>query len=81
MDYKLLNGAKTMNNSPIEQANDIDLVGSVGAMRRAAIRARQIAAQTGTALIVWRDGKICREMVIGVPGTAYLTQVSRPDQE
>ena len=53
-----------MNNNPIEKAKDLDLAGSAEAMRRAAIRARQIAAQTGTALIVWRDGKIQREMVM-----------------
>jgi beta-lactamase class A len=52
-----------MNNSLIEQAKDRDLAGSVDAMRRAAIRARQIAAQTGTDLIVWRDGKVQHETV------------------
>jgi hypothetical protein len=52
-----------MNNISIEQAKDRDLAGSVDAMRRAAIRARQIAVQTGTDLIVWRDGKVQRETV------------------
>ncbi|MBV5340570.1 MAG: hypothetical protein J0665_13615 [Deltaproteobacteria bacterium] len=52
-----------MNNNLIEQAKDKDLAGSVGAMRRAAIRARQVAVQTGTDLIVWRDGKVQHEIV------------------
>ena len=49
-----------MNPKDIEQAKDRDLAGSLPALRRAAKRARQIAAQTGTALIVWRDGQIVR---------------------
>jgi hypothetical protein len=52
-----------MNNNLIEQAKDKDLAGSVDAMRRAAIRARQVAVQTGTDLIVWRDGKVQHEIV------------------
>jgi len=34
--------------------------GSMAAMQRAAEDARRIAIQTGTNLIVMRDGKICR---------------------
>jgi len=52
-----------MDNKTIELSENIELKGSLNALRRAGIRARQIAAQTGTALIVWRDGKIVREMV------------------
>lgn len=52
-----------MDNKSIELSENIELSGSLSALRRAGIRARQIAAQTGTALIVWRDGKIVREMV------------------
>lgn len=33
------------------------------ALERAALRARRIAAQTGTALIIVKDGKLVREMV------------------
>jgi hypothetical protein len=43
---------------PIEQANNADLRGSWPALRRAAERARQIAAQTGTAVVVVRDGTV-----------------------
>jgi len=49
-----------MNQNDIEQATDRDLAGSLQAIRRAAKRARQIAAQTGTALIVWRGDQIER---------------------
>jgi len=49
-----------MNQKDIEQAKNRDLAGSLPAIRRAAKRARQVAAQTGTALIVWRDGQIKR---------------------
>jgi len=33
------------------------------ALERAALRARRIAAQTGTALIVVKDGKLVREKI------------------
>ena len=52
-----------MKSDSIEQAKDRDLAGSVDAMRRAAVRARQVAAQTGTDLIVWRDGRVQHETV------------------
>ncbi len=38
--------------------NDADIAGSLPAMRRAARRARRVAAQTGTPVVVMRDGKI-----------------------
>lgn len=41
---------------PIENANNADLRGSLLALQRAALRARQIAAQTGTAVVVMRNG-------------------------
>jgi hypothetical protein len=47
-----------MNPKPIEEARDQDLAHSFAALRRAAQRAREVAAQTGTDLIVWRNGKI-----------------------
>jgi DNA-directed RNA polymerase subunit K/omega len=48
---------------PIEQAKDRDMAGSIHAIRRAAKRARQVAAQTGTALIVWNGQRIDRVIV------------------
>lgn len=53
-----------MNKTPIEQATDRDIANSIYAMRRAAKRARQIAAQTGTALIVQHGEQISRVMVM-----------------
>lgn len=37
-----------------------DLRGALQAIRRSAGRARQVAEQTGTELIIWRDGQIVR---------------------
>ncbi|MFN7573331.1 MAG: hypothetical protein ACK5TK_18130 [Betaproteobacteria bacterium] len=47
-----------MNPKPIEQARDPDLRHSAAALRRAALRAREVAQRTGTALVVMRDGKL-----------------------
>jgi DNA-directed RNA polymerase subunit K/omega len=49
-----------MNPKPIEQAKDPDLASSFNAIRRAAERARQIAAQTGTFLVVRHGEQIDR---------------------
>jgi LDH2 family malate/lactate/ureidoglycolate dehydrogenase len=49
-----------MNTQPISHARDADLRLSQVAMERAAVRARKLAAQTGTALIVSRNGVIER---------------------
>ena len=42
---------------------DTDMQAVPAALARAAQRAREIAAQTGTPLIVVRDGKLIEEMV------------------
>ena len=39
---------------------DADLKGSLTAIRRAALRAREVAEQTGTDLIVVRSGQLVR---------------------
>lgn len=49
-----------MNTKTIDQANNADLRGSWHALQRAALRARELAAQTGTDLIVSRGGVIER---------------------
>ena len=49
-----------MNRQPLSQAHDADLRFSQRAMDRAAQRARELAAQTGTVLIVSRHGVIER---------------------
>lgn len=52
-----------MNNNAIAQAKDRDMANSIDAIRRAAKRARQVAAQTGTALIVLHGEQIDRVTV------------------
>jgi hypothetical protein len=47
-----------MNNRPIEEAKHSDLRGSLPALRRAAQRAREIAASTGTLLVVGSNGRV-----------------------
>lgn len=47
-----------MNKQPIEKACDADLRLSAQAMLRAAQRARELAAQTGTAIVISHDGVI-----------------------
>lgn len=47
-----------MNKQPIERARDADLRLSAQAMQRAARRARDLAAQTGTLIVVSRNGVI-----------------------
>lgn len=49
-----------MNDKAIDQAVNADLRGSLRALQRAAQRARELAAQTGTELIVSRNGVIER---------------------
>jgi hypothetical protein len=51
-----------MNPKPISEARDEDARNAMAAMLRAAQRAREIAAQTGTGIIIVRDGKLIREM-------------------
>ena len=50
-----------MNKNAIEQAKDSDMASSIDAIRRAVKRARQVAAQTGTALNcpAWRTDSPC----------------------
>ena len=57
-----------MNTKAINQANNADLRGSWQALQRAARRARELAAQTGTELIVSRSGTI--ERIKPLPDTA-----------
>ena len=44
----------------ISEAKDPDLRGSMAAMQRAARMARRIAIQTGTDLIIMKEGKLIR---------------------
>ncbi|MDN5850932.1 MAG: hypothetical protein L0I62_00900 [Gammaproteobacteria bacterium] len=47
-----------MSNKPITEAEDPDLRHSLAALRRAALRAREVAIRTGTRLIVSEQGRI-----------------------
>lgn len=47
-----------MNDKRIEAAKDIDLRLSAQALKRAAVRARQLALQTQTFLVVSQQGKL-----------------------
>ena len=49
-----------MNPKPLEMSNYPDLPLSFVALERAARRAREIAARTGTAIVVLRNGQIER---------------------
>jgi len=50
-----------MNQNSIEVTDDPDLRGSLPAIRRAALRAREMARQTGTCLVFCEpDGKVIR---------------------
>lgn len=53
---------KKMNRS-IEEMKDSDLRGVLPALKRAAIEARKIAKETGTAVIYMKDGKIIKEYI------------------
>jgi hypothetical protein len=47
-----------MNKHAIDQALDADLRHSQQAMQRAAVRARETARQTGTSIVVCRNGVV-----------------------
>ena len=50
-------GRKRLSTRDISDAKNPDLRGSMAAMRRAAEMARATAIQTGTGIVVSRDGK------------------------
>ena len=49
-----------MNPRNIEQARDRNLPASMTALKRAALRARALAARTETSLVLAKDGRITR---------------------
>lgn len=51
---------------PVSGLADADMQAVPGALFRAAQRAREIAARTGTPLVVARDGKLVEEVVPAV---------------
>jgi putative addiction module component (TIGR02574 family) len=50
-----------MSEPPVSRLQDADMQGTYAAFLRAAQRAREIAQQTGTAVVVMRDGKLVEE--------------------
>ena len=50
-------GRKRLSTRDISEAKHADMRGSLAAMRRAAELARTTAIQTGTGIVVSRDGK------------------------
>ncbi|GMV31547.1 MAG: hypothetical protein AMXMBFR59_36720 [Rhodanobacteraceae bacterium] len=61
-----------MKTKAIDQASTADLRGSWTALLRAARRARELAAQTGTELVVSRNGVI--ERIKPQPGSQRLQE-------
>ena len=49
-----------MNPRPLESARDADLHKATAALVRAGQRARQLARQTQTAVVTWKNGKVVR---------------------
>ncbi len=50
-----------MSEQPVSRLPDADMQAAPAALLRAARRAREIARQTGTAVVVVRDGKLVEE--------------------
>lgn len=50
-----------MSKQPVSRLQDADMQAAPAALLRAARRAREIARQTGTAVVVVRDGKLVEE--------------------
>ena len=55
----------SQNQKSTKKPRDPDLVGAEIALRRAAERVRQRAAETGSTVVVVRDGKVVWEKVDG----------------
>jgi adenine/guanine phosphoribosyltransferase-like PRPP-binding protein len=56
-----------MNKPLVSKLPDADMQAVPAALLRAGRRAREIARQTGTAMVVMRDGKLVEEKVSEVP--------------
>ncbi len=67
-----------MSTKTIDQASTADLRGSWLALQRAALRARELAAQTGTELVVSRNGAI--ERIKPQPNTPSHDRQETPAQ-
>lgn len=45
---------------PLSKQRQAEIAGALAALKRARIRAEEIAAATGTSLIFWQDGRTVR---------------------
>ena len=70
-----------MTPKPIEQARDSDLRLSLVALQRAARRAHEIAEQTGTAIVISRDGVLEYHQPKSEFPVLTVQQPSRPYNE
>ncbi|MFN7206839.1 MAG: hypothetical protein ACK5VG_04340 [Burkholderiales bacterium] len=66
-----------MIQNELSKAKDQDLIASVLAMKRAASLARQVAVQTGTAIVVTKDEKIIRRTAAELM-TESLSDTNKP---
>ena len=66
-----------MSKQPVSRLPDADMQAAPAALLRAARRAREIARQTGTAVVVMRDGKLVKERPVDDAGvTGAVTELS-----
>jgi len=56
-----------MKRLKVRSIEDQDMAGSLAALKRSAQRARRIAAQTHTPLIIYKNGHIEKQMIQEVP--------------
>ena len=63
---------RRMNEPRVSKLPDSDMQGALAALLRAARKAREIARQTGTAIVVMRDGKLCDE----IPAAGFMIRKS-----
>ena len=56
-----------MNEKLVSRLPDADMQGAPKALLRAAQRARDVARQTGTAVVIIRDGKLVEESEVPPP--------------
>jgi len=54
---------KTADRSTPERKRDRDLVNAEIALKRAALKAREIAKRAGTSVVILKDGEIKEELV------------------
>jgi LDH2 family malate/lactate/ureidoglycolate dehydrogenase len=52
-----------MSECPVSHLSDADMQAAPQALLRAARRARELARQTGTAVVVMRDGRLVEERI------------------